>query len=90
MKLPHKKTLKYYSDAGHEWVAVKREFLVELGILNSITPYSYQRGASVYLECDLDYTTFLTAAKAAGYEFYIVEMKPVDRSPIRSYQSFSA
>lgn len=62
------KSYKFYSDSGHGWMAVKRKELVELGILDSITSYSYQRGATVYLEEDCDATTFILALKKAGYQ----------------------
>ena len=32
--------LKYYTDPGHGWVAVKRKMLIENGVLNRITPFS--------------------------------------------------
>lgn len=78
--------LKFYSDLGHGWLAVKRSLLKKLGILNKITPYSYQKGNTVYLEEDCDAGTFLDAVKN---EMEItIEDKYCERSPIRSYESF--
>lgn len=56
-----KKTFKYYRDPGHGWVAVKRKLLSDLGILHKITSFSYQKGKTVYLEEDLDASTFIDA-----------------------------
>jgi len=85
------KTFKSYSDCGHGWVAVKKSLLVELGISNSISSYSYQRGATAYLEEDCDLTTFVKAFKAATGEVPVFsEGKHQDRSPIRSYATYQA
>lgn len=67
------KVYKYYQDAGHGWLAVKRSELVELGIANKITSYSYQRGKTVYLEEDCDMTTFVNAltARDNGISFVV-------------------
>lgn len=78
------KSYKFYSDSGHGWLAVKRQELIDLGILDKITHYSYQRGNTVYLEEDCDMTRFTMAKK----ELKIVEGKYQDRSSIRSYDSF--
>lgn len=88
-----KNEFKCYSDSGHGWCAVKRKFLQELGILHQITPYSYQRGASVYLEEDCDLTLFVnTYTKKFGVapKLVMTKAKFVERSPIRSYERFSA
>ena len=42
--------IKVYSDPGHAWGAVKRKVIDELGLTNTITGYSYQKGGTVYLE----------------------------------------
>jgi hypothetical protein len=84
------KTYKFYIDAGHGWLAVKRAELVDLGILDKITRYSYERGNTVYLEEDCDATTFINAyeKKNGILPSYEVKHSSVDRSPIRSYQVF--
>lgn len=81
---------KYYftEDAGHGWLHVKRAELERLGILNQITPYSHQRGKTVYLEEDVDAQTFLRAKEARGEPVTIVS-RYCDRSSIRSYAQFS-
>ena len=81
-------TLKFYSDAGHGWVAVKSKVLVELGIADKISSYSYQRGETKYLEEDSDYSTLVAALKFRGWDYKIVDGKFQDRSPIRSYDRY--
>jgi hypothetical protein len=56
--MKHPTTFVFHHDPGHGWVAVKRSFLHTLGIADRITSYSYQRGATVYLEEDCDASTF--------------------------------
>lgn len=81
-------TLHFFSDPGHGWLSVKRAYLNELGIEHLITPYSYQRGASVYLEEDCDAPRFCAAAKDYGWEIKFKESYTDKRSPIRSYDHF--
>lgn len=80
--------LNYHSDAAHGWVAVKRALLEKLGILNKITPFSYQKGGTVYLEGDQDLDTFIEAVKATGCCSFEFVNKYHEYSPIRSYESF--
>ena len=83
------RTYRFYSDPGHGWLAVKRAELVRLGIMDKITPYSYQKGETVYLEEDCDAETFMEAKQARGESVTIKESNsPVRDSPVRGYQSF--
>lgn len=77
----------FHTDAGHGWLAVKRSELARLGILDKITPYSYQRGNTVYLEEDCDAGTFCQAKEAKEEKIETRESYH-DRSPIRSYDAF--
>jgi hypothetical protein len=82
------KTFRFYSDPGHGWLAVKRAYLRELGILEKITQFSYQRGETVYLEEDVDAGTFIEAFQQR------FNIKPLIKDcfhasvPIRSYERF--
>jgi len=78
----------FHSDAGHGWLGVKRTELERLGIAEQITHYSYQRGGMVYLEEDQDASTFAKRKQELGEEMPIRQGKSVDRSPIRSYESY--
>lgn len=84
-----RKIYVFHSDAGHGWLAVKRKELIRLGILNKVTPYSYQRGGTVYLEEDCDASLFIGAKKAAGEPVNYNE-RYHDKSPIRNYVGFNA
>ena len=78
----------FYNDPGHAWMAVKRAELERLGILDKISSYSYQRGKTVYLEEDCDYSIFKHAKMAKGEDFVAIEKYTDNRSPIRSYEHF--
>lgn len=78
----------FHSDAGHGWLAVKKEELVRLGIADKVSTYSYERGRTAYLEEDCDASLFIAAKKAAGEAVEFKEGKSVDRSPIRSYATY--
>lgn len=78
----------FYNDPGHGWMAVKRQELIDLGILNKISAYSYQRGQTVYLEEDCDASLFITTKKARGEAVNIKDQHTNNNSPIRSYESF--
>lgn len=79
--------LKYYTDPGHGWVAVKKSMLVELGIADKISIYSYMKGKTAYLEEDGDASMLVDMLKSSGIAYELVE-KYSDRSPIRSYERY--
>jgi hypothetical protein len=79
-----------HSDSGHGWLAVPRAELAELGIADRITPYSYQRGETVYLEEDCDLSTYIEARRRAGLGDPVQRLgKWCERSPVRSYSRYS-
>lgn len=80
--------ISYYSDPGHGWGAVERSVLEDLGILDKITPYSYQRNNMVYLEEDCDLLLLIDTLKARGIHFDWSESYTNYDSPIRSYRPF--
>ena len=82
--------VKFYQDPGHGWIAVKRNLLQELNISHKITPYSYQKGQTVYLEEDCDAYTFIKEMESRGVEVVPEYKTTNDRSPIRSYESYCA
>lgn len=67
-------TFKLHTDPGHAWLEVSRALVAELGILEHISPYSYQMGPKVYLEEDRDLAIFLEAMNAAGKPCKIFEV----------------
>lgn len=87
------KTYKFYSDAGHGWLAVKRSELIDLGLIGKISHYSYQRGQTVYLEEDCDLQLFAQAkgcnAVLRASDVMKFDERHTDKSSsIRSYDSF--
>jgi hypothetical protein len=81
--------VKFYDDPSHGWYAVKRSILANMGLLGAITSFSYQRGATVYLEEDCDASAFFARAKAQGLTVEVKEGATTNNSsPIRSYESF--
>jgi hypothetical protein len=83
-------TIKVYEDPGHAWGAVKRKVLIELGVLDKISTYSYQKGDTVYLEEDCDLGVLIGALKAKGSTIVFKEKHTNNRSPIRGYETFKA
>ena len=81
--------IKFYSDPGHGWGAVKRQVIEELGISEKISAFSYQKGHTVYLEEDCDLPTLVTALACRGETISYVEKHSDARSPIRCYDRFS-
>lgn len=80
--------IKFYSDPGHGWGAVKRSVINELNLGKEISRYSYQKGKSVYLEEDADLLTVVTRLRELGYVVKFEESSTDKRSPIRSYDSY--
>lgn len=84
---------KFHEDAGHGWLAVPRSELRKLGILNKITPYSYQGvengEAMVYLEEDCDFGNFYSAKKEKGETVEYERIYHEGEAPCRSFRSFS-
>lgn len=82
--------LQYTSDPGHGWLHVKRTLAKRIlgEDFSRISPFSYQRGQTLYLEEDQDAYLFIRAAERQGF-CIDMNMKHVERTPIRSYQSFS-
>ena len=77
----------FHSDSGHGWLAVKRDELINLNIINNITTCSYQKGNTVYLEEDCDASLFIKLKTELGQEISFRESFQ-NRSPIRSYKNF--
>ena len=83
-------TKMMHSDAGHGWLAVKTKELVELGIADKITPYSFYKGKTTYLEEDQDATTYVKAHEALGNTVQIKEGKSWETCPVRYFKRYQA
>jgi len=80
--------LNYFTDPGHGWVSVKLQTLIDLGIADKISTYSYIRGNSAYLEEDCDLNTLYIACHNLGYKIDLTPKHTNNRSPIRSYATY--
>lgn len=78
----------FHSDPGHGWLAVKLKELEDLGIADKISPYSYQKGKTVYLEEDCDMGIFIKAKKVQGIDIQYRDSY-LDKTPIRYYSGYS-
>lgn len=90
MKNPKEIRVKFYSDPGHGWFAVKRKYIKLCDAAGrGVSHCSYQRGATVYLEEDCDFHIFEVAAKLAGFTVKIESCKVLNKAhPIRSYDAY--
>lgn len=59
----------FFHDPGHGWLRVKRDTLIELGILDKVSGYSYQSDDRqfVFLEEDCDMTLYVDAIGRDNY-----------------------
>jgi hypothetical protein len=81
-------TIIMYSDPGHAWGKVKRQVLVNLGIADKISRYSYQYKDNVYLEEDCDLSLFSDALNKLDTRIKFVEKTTNKTSRIRSYDRY--
>lgn len=84
---PHK-VYVFHNDPGHGWLAVKRKELESLGLLDTISSYSYTKGATVYLEEDCDMSAFISAKKAVDEPVIYKNSFTDHSSPIRNYERY--
>lgn len=84
----HHLELCFFEDAGHGWLQVPKNILENLNIANNITPYSYMHRDYVYLEQDLDMTTFMNAIKQSDHYTVGLTRRYHDRSPVRNFLSY--
>lgn len=79
------------ADSGHSWLSVPRHDVLTLGLMQEISPYSYQKGLRVYLEEDNDKWTFLNAYKAKHGDFPKISERHGNRNSdaqVRRYDPF--
>jgi hypothetical protein len=80
--------LKYYTDPGHGWLAIKRKVLNDLEVADKITVFSYQKGQTVYLEEDCDAFLVMQKLSEKGITVTFDRKHTNNRSPIRNYNRF--
>lgn len=84
-----KKTYVFHTDPGHGWLAVRKSELIALDVLERITPYSYMKGDTVYLEEDCDAATFMQAYQEKVGKELLYRSSYQEKTPIRYYENFS-
>ena len=82
--------LNYFTDPGHGWVSVKLQTLIDLGIADKVSYYSYMRGSSAYLEEDCDLGLLYQACDSRGLKIDLTTKHTNKLSPIRSYATYKA
>ena len=84
--------LVYYSDPGHGWVRVPRRLILELGIENEISSFSYMNSKFIYLEEDSDASIFAEALIAQGSDWDawrdLMSDKYSERTKIRAMDNY--
>lgn len=79
----------YHSDYGHGWYAFKTKLIKELGLINKISSYSYEKGETIYCEEDCDAVKVIQALTNKGFTLTVKRGKVYDKaSPIRNYKPF--
>jgi hypothetical protein len=78
----------FYTDPSHGWLKVKRSLVEKLGLIDSISVYSYQKGPWVYLEEDCDATKFDLAMKERGIKYSVKHNHTNNSSGVRRMESF--
>ena len=83
-------TNKFYYDASHGWLAVKFKAIQELGLADKISKHSYIKGATIYLEEDVDMPLYIDAQKDRGITVNAVSIDHGKRSIVRNYNIYYA
>lgn len=78
----------FHTDPGHGWLAVKKRELTELQIMGEISPYSYMKGDTVYLEEDCDAAVFMRRYEQIFGKKMAYRDSYLERTPIRYYDRF--
>jgi hypothetical protein len=83
-------SIKVFADPGHAWARIPKAKLVQLGIADKISPYSYQNGTNAFLEEDCDLSVLIRALIEHGYEIKFNESHANKQSKIRNYSTYRA
>ena len=81
-------SIKVFADPGHAWARFPKAKLVQLGIADKISTYSYQSGINAFLEEDCDLSLLLVTLRDRGYEIKFNESHTNRQSKIRGYNTF--
>ncbi len=80
----HTHTYTLHHDPGHGWLEVPMNELLAHGIAEKVSPFSYRKGDTAYLEEDCDAPLFLNALAQSGITYTIKE-EYEKNTPIRNF-----
>jgi hypothetical protein len=83
-------SIKVFGDPGHAWARFPKAKLVQLGIADKISTYSYQNGDNAFLEEDCDLSVLVVALRDREYEIKFNESHANKQSKIRNYSTYRA
>lgn len=83
------RTFRFFSDAGHGWMKVRRSQLEELGVEKRISHFSYEHGEFVYLEEDCDAVVFCNAYESRFGMTPRFKTSYSNRSRVRGYNFYN-
>lgn len=84
-----KRTLCWYIDPAHGWLAVPLTELTELGINKNISTFSYVQGDTAYLEEDRDAGVYIEALTAKHPDIELEHYVASDSASfIRNFTSY--
>ena len=85
------KSFYFFADPGHGWLQVSTADSRELDLMDKISPYSYRKGTTVYLEEDCDASLFYDAyVKKFGKPYDVKYNHSNYDSPIRNLTSYKS
>jgi|APSaa5957512622_1039677.scaffolds.fasta_scaffold213284_1 hypothetical protein len=83
------KTFAFYSDPSHGWAKVPVKLLVNIGIADKVSSYSYYRNGFAYLEEVRDLHLLLARLKTMDVDVKFKDLHSNRSSAIRNYKSFN-
>lgn len=87
-----KLVIQFHNDPAHGWYKVGMNIIEGLKIRNKISPYSYMRYDTAYLEEDCDMQVLIDALDNIGIAWEVADKDvyyhEVESNPIRSMDSF--
>lgn len=82
--------LRFFNDPGHGWLEVAMVHIIELGLADKISDYSYMREDFAYLEEDCDMFMFIKEAENNGILVNCISHYTNTDSEIRNYARYSS
>ena len=74
-----------WTDPSHAWIEVPKREVKELGLLDRISTFSFEKGDNLYLEEDVDGAMFLDRINEDIFE---LDERYEDESRVRKYKPY--